>query len=372
VAGKIFVNYRRDDAKAEAARLHDKLALHFGAANVFMDVDNLLPGERFDLKLQEALAETDIFLAVIGARWQELFEARAASGQRDYVREEIAAALARKIVVIPVPMDRAALPQEESLPPDIRELVLYHKQDVAHESFGRDVEALASAIEGHRQAKANKGAEAARLAREKEHAEIEAARRARQRAKEAAEAERRALENERRAQRPSAAGLPWKSATTILAFAAVAAAALLIIQPSRQEPPQVSHTQQPTTAAPSRPAQARSDEAANAANCGAIFAKCSDDRKKYGCAIVRFKSQVSQCDMQCSIQIRDKLIRSGVSTYHIPKSGTFDYEETGCIAFRSDLGGTSEGAECLRELLGDKFKVGQCGGAGWAYNIIAW
>ena len=80
MAGKVFVNYGRDDAKAEAARLHDWLAQTYGAANVFMDVDNLLPGVRFDLKLKEALAETDIFLAVIGARWQQLFEARAASG----------------------------------------------------------------------------------------------------------------------------------------------------------------------------------------------------------------------------------------------------------------------------------------------------
>jgi hypothetical protein len=157
-----------------------------------MDVDNLLPGERFDLKLQEALAETDIFLAVIGARWLELLESRAASGERDYAREEIAAALKRKIVVIPVPMDGAALPRVDSLPAGIRELVLYHKQGVAHDSFGRDVHALVHAIETHRQAQERKAAEAGRLVQEKEQAEIEAARRARQEAKDAAEAERRA------------------------------------------------------------------------------------------------------------------------------------------------------------------------------------
>ena len=84
MAGKIFVNYRRDDAKAEAARLHDRLAQSFGAAKVFMDVDNLLPGERFDLRLKEALAGTDVFLAVIGARWMDLLEARRGSGERDY------------------------------------------------------------------------------------------------------------------------------------------------------------------------------------------------------------------------------------------------------------------------------------------------
>jgi aspartyl protease family protein len=171
VAGKIFVNYRRDDAKAEAARLHDRLALSFGAANVFMDVDNLLAGERFDLRLREALQETDVFLAVIGARWFALLETRAESGERDYVREEIAAALARKIVVIPVLMDRAPLPKPASLPEDIRELALYHKHDVVYESFGRDVAALVAAIETHRQTRDEKAAEAARLAQKRKSAE---------------------------------------------------------------------------------------------------------------------------------------------------------------------------------------------------------
>ena len=170
VAGKIFVNYRRDDAKAEAARLHDRLALSFGAAGVFMDVDNLLAGERFDLKLREALQETDVFLAVIGARWLSLLEARAASGERDYVREEIAAALAAKLVVIPVLMDRAALPKGASLPEDIRELALYHKHDVVYESFGRDVQALIAAIETHRRARDTQAAEAARIAQKRKSA----------------------------------------------------------------------------------------------------------------------------------------------------------------------------------------------------------
>ncbi len=53
VAGKIFINYRRDDAKAEAARLRDRLAQAFGAANVFMDVDNLLAAGQFSVTVGE-------------------------------------------------------------------------------------------------------------------------------------------------------------------------------------------------------------------------------------------------------------------------------------------------------------------------------
>ena len=48
MAGKIFVNYRREDGAASAARLRDRLTQAFGTASVFMDVDNLLAGQRFD------------------------------------------------------------------------------------------------------------------------------------------------------------------------------------------------------------------------------------------------------------------------------------------------------------------------------------
>ena len=39
MAGRIFINYRRDDERSTAARIRDRLAAVFGAANVFLDVD---------------------------------------------------------------------------------------------------------------------------------------------------------------------------------------------------------------------------------------------------------------------------------------------------------------------------------------------
>jgi formylglycine-generating enzyme required for sulfatase activity len=144
LAAKIFISYRRDDAKDQAARLRDRLAARdaFGAANVFMDVDQLIAGQRFDQELKKALDGTDVLLAVIGPRWTDILAARASSGERDYVREEIAAALARGIIVIPVLVDRAALPRAGDLPEDIRDLVMHQKHDIVYETFGRDTDAL--------------------------------------------------------------------------------------------------------------------------------------------------------------------------------------------------------------------------------------
>ena len=147
---KIFVSYRRDDDPNGAARVRDALAAKFGTSNIFMDVDNLLAGLRFDEELAKALAACDVFLAIIGNRWLELLKAKSASGERDYVCEEIAEALKPRIAVIPVRVGRdgqlAPLPRADDLPPAIRDLVHYQKHDVTHEHFGRDAGALADAI----------------------------------------------------------------------------------------------------------------------------------------------------------------------------------------------------------------------------------
>ena len=59
-----------------------------------------------------------------------------------FVRDEIAAALKREIVVIPVLIGRDGnmppLPFPGDLPEEIRDLVHYQKHTIAHESFDRD------------------------------------------------------------------------------------------------------------------------------------------------------------------------------------------------------------------------------------------
>ena len=125
-------------------------AATFGKANVFMDVDNLIAGQRFDEELAKALAQCDVLIAVVGARWMELLKARRTGGEFDYVREEIAEALSRKLVVIPVRVGREGslppVPRIDELPRNIREIVLHQKHDVTHERFGRDIADLIDAM----------------------------------------------------------------------------------------------------------------------------------------------------------------------------------------------------------------------------------
>ena len=41
---RVFLSYRRDDTAAYAGRLYDRLVAHFGANQVFIDIDQIEPG----------------------------------------------------------------------------------------------------------------------------------------------------------------------------------------------------------------------------------------------------------------------------------------------------------------------------------------
>jgi hypothetical protein len=44
---KIVISYRRQDSEAIAGRIRDRLAGHYGAESIFMDIDNIPFGTDF-------------------------------------------------------------------------------------------------------------------------------------------------------------------------------------------------------------------------------------------------------------------------------------------------------------------------------------
>jgi len=121
----IFINYRREDAAADAGRLFDDLRRRCKDEHVFMDL-TIEAGKDFRAALSEKLETCDALLALIGPRW--LHVTNEASGKRrldeeqDFVRLEIATALVQQKIVIPVILPGAKMPSAESLPESIREL----------------------------------------------------------------------------------------------------------------------------------------------------------------------------------------------------------------------------------------------------------
>src|SRR5829696_1206718 len=116
----IFISYRREDSSGYAGRLHSDLVARFGWDRVFMDIDALQPGVNYVKALDEAILTCDAFLAMIGPRWMSVSDAdsnRRLDNPRDFVRREIATALARgDLRVVPVLVGDARPPSRADLP----------------------------------------------------------------------------------------------------------------------------------------------------------------------------------------------------------------------------------------------------------------
>lgn len=146
--GSVFISYRRDDAAGYARAIHDELTERFPPERVFMDVDAIEPGLPFDEVIRNAVGKCTVLLVLIGARWL----APGPDGrsrledERDFVRLEIAAALARGIRVIPVLLDGAPMPREADLPEALRGLVWRNAIEVSNTRFNSDLERLAGVL----------------------------------------------------------------------------------------------------------------------------------------------------------------------------------------------------------------------------------
>ena len=148
--GNVFINYRREDSAGWTGRLHDRMACELPARRIFIDVDNIEPGENFAHKLDEQVAQCDVFLPVIGPRWLAVSDEggnRRIDNPADFVRIEIASAIRRDNVhIIPVLVDGARMPSENDLPDELRSLVQRNALEISGKRFHRDAQHLVEAV----------------------------------------------------------------------------------------------------------------------------------------------------------------------------------------------------------------------------------
>jgi hypothetical protein len=69
MVGGIFISCRREDSQHAAGRLVDRLTQSFGRERIFMDVDAVESGLDFLDVINARVAESFVFLVVIGAGW---------------------------------------------------------------------------------------------------------------------------------------------------------------------------------------------------------------------------------------------------------------------------------------------------------------
>ena len=148
--GLIFVSYRRDDTQSATGRLCDKLQEHFGADQVFHDIESIEPGDKFATTITSKIAASSIVLAMIGRHW---LDATGMDGRprlfdpADYVCLEIATALRHKIPIIPVLVEGAAIPRASSLPDSIADLAARQAHEITEQRWQYDSDRLVQQLE---------------------------------------------------------------------------------------------------------------------------------------------------------------------------------------------------------------------------------
>ena len=126
-----------------------RLTARFGEAQVFMDIDQIEPGEDFVEVINRKVSACDIAIVLIGKSWLNVTNAegkRRLDDPEDFVRLEIKAALERNVKVVPVLVGGAAMPRMQQLPDAIAQLARRNAIEISDMRFHSDVYRLMEAL----------------------------------------------------------------------------------------------------------------------------------------------------------------------------------------------------------------------------------
>ena len=145
VSVEVFLSYRRDDAQAEAGRLHDALIGRFGHGCAFMDTTDVPVADDWPGALRSAVSEAHVVIVVIGPEWllaRDEWGRRRIDDERDWVRQEILLALQNEKALMPLLVRHASMFPPKALPDDISSLATKQARSVRGETWNDDVEVV--------------------------------------------------------------------------------------------------------------------------------------------------------------------------------------------------------------------------------------
>ncbi len=156
---KVFLSYRRADSQATAGRMAQFLDAIPAVDEVFLDVDGIAPGENFESRIQNTLAQVNHVFVLIGPQWAG---AAGAGGKTrlfdddDMVRREVRLALASRARLVPLLLDDARMPRPAELPPDLQALASINAFSLRTAHFDEDMDGLLDVLIGNKQGRGSR------------------------------------------------------------------------------------------------------------------------------------------------------------------------------------------------------------------------
>lgn len=137
----VFVNYRSRDDGSMAFLLKRELSAEFGDDAIFLDFESIPLGQDFSRMLLDGVRRSAVLLVLIGRDWEGRADKRGRliDDPGDWVRREIAAALAASVVVVPVLIGDRPVLVAADLPVEIARLARLQYARIRHRSQGQDL-----------------------------------------------------------------------------------------------------------------------------------------------------------------------------------------------------------------------------------------
>ena len=140
----VFLSYRREDSAGYAGRLAEHLSSDIGHEHVFMDVQDIVPGQDFAQAIENTISACQAVIVVIGPRWVADLKQR--GGRDDFVLHEVSVALRRNVTVIPVLVGGTTMPSAAELPENISTLSRRQALEIRDGRFEDDAKLLVQAL----------------------------------------------------------------------------------------------------------------------------------------------------------------------------------------------------------------------------------
>jgi len=140
--GRIFISYRRSDAKGYAGRLSDSLEEYFGNNRVFRDIEDIKGGAAFGDVIKENIQSADAVIVLIGPTWLSVTgkdNKPRLLDPGDWVAQEITSAIELGIPLFPVLIEQTPMPRQEELPEKLHPILQYNAITISDNSWSNDV-----------------------------------------------------------------------------------------------------------------------------------------------------------------------------------------------------------------------------------------
>jgi tetratricopeptide (TPR) repeat protein len=140
---KVFISYRRADSAVWTGKLYRHLSLRYGKDLIFLDVEDIKPGNIWLETILKEIESCQVILVIIGSYWlTDPNGVRRLEDSEDILYKEIQRALLGNGIIIPVLVGSAEFPSSVDLPEPIRPLTERQAFQIREKRWTTDIKAL--------------------------------------------------------------------------------------------------------------------------------------------------------------------------------------------------------------------------------------